>query len=179
MDGSGERALEVEALGEATVLPLEVGAEEGAPEGNALEEGAPESKLVPGQKVRLAVEDLVYKLRFGEKATVEKVMGPTTKVLFEKALAPTEVPTEFLEPGPWTMSKPLRTFARVSQREKRLLLLSLGVDGSGESTLEELPKKGDGIFDESIDVYGTMVSCSFPDEVGFKYVPLSLSRCPL
>ena len=119
-----EKAAEEKAVEEAPV--------EAEPEEKALEEApveaevekmalaappeAPDGKLVPGQKVRLAVEDLVYKLRFGETATVKEVMGKTTRVLFEKALAASDVPTEFLETGPWKVSKPLRTFARVPQK---------------------------------------------------------------
>ena len=160
------KALEADAL-----LEAEVGQK-------APEEKEAGSKLVTGQKVKLAVEDLIFKLRLGETATVEQVMGLTARVLFETALVATDVPTELLEPGPWKASKPLRTFARVSHSDKQVLLMSLGIDGSGHALLEKLPAKGDGIFDESVDVYGAMVSWSFPGN-GFSYVPLSLSRCVL
>lgn len=134
-----------------------------------------------GCRVRVAVEDVVFKLRFGDEGKVDSVTKGTAQVHFDKSLSAVDVPLRLLERGPFKKSKPLKTFARVSLVEKQGLLMSLGVGNPTESTIEEVPTKGDELLDENVDVYGimTMWSLSSLDDSKISYVPLSLTRAVL
>ena len=147
----------------------------------AIEPAAAESEVVGeltvGSKVRLVEQDPVYKLRYGEDGKVVSIASNTCEVLFESALVTAKLPAEYLQKGPFKPRASLRTFARVSNFEKQVLLMHLGCNETGDRCLQ-LPPKDDGLFDECIDVYATLVMWSLNvsmDAGDVRYIPLSLS----
>ena len=104
--------------------PVEGGAVEGALEPKV-------SKFEVGQRVRLTVEDLLHKMKFGDDGVVKGVEGSQLQVLFESALAATPVPMRLLTAHPekgFLNAKELSGLQRVSREAKIGRLREMGFD---------------------------------------------------
>ena len=153
--------------------PVEGGAVEGALEPKV-------SKFEVGQRVRLTVEDLLHKMKFGDDGVVKGVDGSQLQALFERALAATPVPMRLLTAHPekgFLKAKELSGLQRVSWEAKIGMLREMGF---GEPRQDEITPLAvsELLSEQSIDLWATVVrhSLGLLNNERLSYIPPLLSK---
>lgn len=142
-----------------------------------------DSKFKVGDRVRVAFEDVVHKLKFGSSGTVKSVVDEDhLAVDLDSGIAPVVLQADLLQDiGGKGKARQLRNLVRVPAKTKRLLLMAAGHEHPEETTLSQLRAQDKELLDEHVDLYGAIVRWTLDllDEVEVQVVPLQLSRLVL
>ncbi len=135
-------------------------------------------RLLEDKRVRLCMEHMAHRLRFGNSGTVLQVRGDRLKVSFDGAVAALEVPAQFCESvKDLPNAKALRTMDRISFVAKQYILRCGGVTNPLEDVVETLEANEETLCIQQVDLWAGLLRFTFneKDDGAFTCVPIAFS----